>query len=386
MNITAFNFDTTELEKTTITSRVNSGTAVFKVRNSDRFTIGNKVLVGEMSRERSEILTIQSITATQITMTGNAKFNHDPDDPIYQLDYDQVRFFRSTTGPNGTYAQLATVDIDVDNTSGKTLYDDLNALDSYYYKVAFYDSVNALESELSAPLQSSGYDRDQIGRAILDVATRIRDTDFMFYSIEDWLVICNDISDDLIVRAKRPYSFLKKSIQIDILPGDDSFPFPADLWKIDYVEVNVANPSSARVYQPKKIGLTDMRYRRSINTMPSDDVYEVAYDDTKSERKILFNPAARTERIGAFTLHYYSFPEKFTSLASYLQTPTAAIYKMGMFREYYMQKADDDAKYAGKAQNYDQKYEGEIMKLQREKQIDAHAPKGMGPQVRRYRQ
>lgn len=395
MNIPAFNPSTEDLEKTTLTVRTNAAITTFKVRNSDRFQVGQRVLVGEMSRERSELLIIQSKTDTQIVMTTGSKFPHDVDDPIYALDYDQFKFFLSTTGINGTYSELpgSPVDIDVDNSNGKTIFTYDNPLDNYYFKIGLYDSVNDVDSELSGPIAATGYDRRQIGRALIDTARRGQDPDFMYMTIEDCLAVCNEVNDDLIVRAKKPYSFLKKSVKISIEEGDDEFPFPDDLWKIDHIDVNVSNPGSSWAFQPPKVSQTDMKYRRLINPMPSDDVYGVYYDDEANRegaddthRKVEFYPAARTDRINAFTLYYYAYPDEFKTMGDFIQTPTNAVYKLALLRERYMMKADDDQKWAGKAQNYDQKYEAEMVKLRREVQIDAHAPKSMGPQVRRYRQ
>ena len=384
MKVIAFNPDISQDERTFLSRRIAAGATVLNVKNSDRMAVGERILVGEMSRERSEIVEVASKTPTTITLAGATVFPHDADDPVTLLQYDQIRFYRSTAGEPGPFSLLHTTDVDVDNADGKTYYDDVNALDDYWYQIAYYDSVHDEESERSASIQSTGYEDGSAGRLILDIAEQVNDKEFLTWSINTYLAVMNDISDDLITQAKRPYRFLKRLALLDVDLGGTTAPYPANLWKIDYVEANIANPVSVEVIRPKVVSAGDMRYRQSQTPLPSDMVYEVAFDDESNS--LLFNPPARTMRIGAFRLHYYKFFNRFKTMSDKVETPNALVYKWGLLRDYYLAKADEDSKYVAKSSMYDQRYQAEVMKLQREKQIVADAPRQMGPQIRRYRQ
>ncbi len=385
MKIVAYNPPTKHLEKSYLGRSYAAGTTSFLVKNSDRFVAGQRILLGEMGRERSEILTVDTIAnAKTITTTTGSEFPHDADDPAYALEYDKVRIYRSTSGVNGAYNLLATVDIDVDNADNATYYNDVNALNTYFYRIAYYDSVEDMESERTDPIAAAGYDPRALGTIIPEVAKEIRDPDFLEVDLDLWLIWMNNTNADLITQAKRPYRFLKSKVTLDAEEGDPLIPLPADLWKIDFIEVNESTPAMSRVYRPKMVSATEARFQLAQYINPGDYVTAVAVDD--EARKLIYYPAARTLRLGAFTLHYYKDFTRFTSLADIIEAPNSLVYKLGLKMNYYFWKADDDNKYMVKAKDYQNQYNTEILKLQREKNIMADGPRGMGPDRKKYLQ
>lgn len=387
MNIFGFNPDLSSAERTALmsTSAATNTTTVLNIKNSKNFTNSRRVLIGVPTRERSEMCTQSANTPTTLTV-GTTNFNHDPDDPVYALDVDQIRFRRSTNGVNGNYSVLATIDIDWNNPTGRTIYDDTVALPTYFYTVSYYDSIAGIESDLSVPIQATGYPDNSVGTAVLKVAQDIHDNDFMEVSIPEWIGFMNDISKDLYKRAKRPYRFLKRNISLDIAnANDDSIPFPTEIWKINYTEVNQTySAGNPLTFRPKLVDVTTMRFRQSRMLLPSDYVNEIAYDD---EAKVLmFNPRARTTRLMAFNFHIYKMFDKLTDMSSLLETPDDLIYQLGMKRAYYMRKMDDDIKYQNQFQVFDKMYSNEIAMMQREKTIEADGPAGMKNDRKRYLQ
>ncbi len=383
MKIFAYNPKLEDIEKTFLSNSTVVGATTFKVKNTDRFEDERPVLVGEMSRERSEVLYIDSLTATQLTL-GAAVFPHDADDPVYAIKFDKVRIYRSTTGEDGVYSLLDTVDIDVDNADGKTWYEDPNSLDTYYYKVSYYDSIGDEETEQSDAIKATGYERDQVGSIILQVATKIGDKEFLDIDAQEHLDNANDISDDLLTQAKRPYRFLKRMEQLDIEADASTVDFPTTFWKVNYVEVNEVAPASSRTYRPKKVSATEARFQLTMQTTPGDYVSEIAFDD--EENQMIVVPKARTQRLNAFNFHFYKEFDTFTSFSSRIEGPTRLVYKLGLLRDAYMTKADSDDKYLKKAMEYDRKYNAEVIKLQREKNIEAGGPDGLAPDKKRYPQ
>lgn len=385
MNIVAYNPSTDGLEKSYLNKSIASAVSALPVKNADRFVAGQKLLIGSMSRERSEIVTATgTITSTSIPISGSTKFPHNSDDPVFALDYDKVRFYRSTTGPNGSYSVLADVDIDVDNSDDKTYYNDVNALTTYYYTMCYYDSVTSEESDRTDPIPATGYLRKAVGTLLTAVAKDVGDPEFAEFSIDQYLGWMNDINDDLVKRAKRPYRFLGTHKSIDILLGDSTIPLPADLWKTDYIEVNDNIGAASDTFQPKEVSLTQARNRLKISTLKADRVDGLALDGKALE--YVFFPAARTDRIGAFTLYYYKFFNEFKSLSDLVETPDTLIYKQGLKREVYLVKADSDSKYYNKAMDADKRYNSEVLNMNREKNISAAGTTGMGPDRKKYPQ
>ena len=199
MNIVASNPDTSYLEKSYLGKSYAAGVSALLIKNSNKFANNQKVLIGAMGRERSEILTVTStgLTPTNLPFTSNTLFPHDADDPVYVLDYDKIRIYRSTSGQNGVYTLLATVDIDVDNADNFTYYDDANALETYWYKVAYYDSVTNEESNQTDPMPATGYLRNQVGALIPKVAVEVGDPEMIDVTIETYLAWMNDINDEV---------------------------------------------------------------------------------------------------------------------------------------------------------------------------------------------
>lgn len=381
MNIVTTNPDVRSLEKSFLNKSYASGVGSIQVKNTNKFLDNGIILIGEMGRERSELASINGApTTTTITLDAVTTWPHDADDPVYVLDWNKIRIYRSTNGENGTYSLLATIDIDVDNEDSKTYYDDPNALTTYFYETSYYDSVGGIESERSQPIAATGYTEKQIGTIIAAVARKVKDENFIEMSLEGYIDAMNDINDDLITQAKRPYRFLKESVLLTANADSSVIPFPVDLWKINYLELN----DLYTVTRPKKVSPTEARFQLKSYSTTGDYVDGIAYDDETNE--LIFYPAARTERIGAFNLHYYKKFTRFTSLADVVQIPNTLIYKLGLLREYYTGKADDDDKYLKKASGYEKRYNTEVMKLQREKNIEAAGPEGLGPDKKRYLQ
>lgn len=386
MNIYAYNPDLSEAEKTVLSSAsvATASTTVLKVKNSNKFVNGHKVLIGAPQRERTEMVVQSANSPTSITV-GTTNFNHDANDPLYALDFDQIRFYRSTSGVGGSYSLVSTQDIDWDNANGRTTYRDLSALDTYYYKVSFYDSLSLTETDQSEPIQAAGFQENSAGQTLMQVIAEVDDTTFNVFDIPTWLGVMNNVSKDLYKQAKRPYRFLKRNYSLDVLADADSVDFPTNIWKINYTEVNqFVSAGSNRTFRPKEIDVTTMRYRQSLAVNPSDYVNEIAYDDEANV--LMFNPAARTDRIGAFNFHIYKKFDTLVDLSSVFETPDSLVYQYGMKRDFYLRKALDDNKYLSQAQKYDTMYQAEIRMLQREKTIKADGPSSMGADKKRYPQ
>lgn len=395
MNIVADNPPVNHLEKSFLSSSIAAGVSSISLKNADRFSAEAIIMIGAPGRERTEIISIDdndptpAVVGTTVRLAGTTEFPHDADDPVYVLEYDKVRVYRSTTGEAGAYNLLATVDVDADNQDNRTYYIDTTGMTTYFYKLAYYHSGDDEESERTSPIPATGYDKKMVGTIIAEVANEVKDPDFMYMDINAYISHMNDINDDLITQAKRPYRFLKTKQSINIEEDDSTFDFPETLWKIDYtaggIQANdVVGGGSTHTHQPKVVSPAEIRYDLSLQGLGGDWVDQVAIDQEADQ--VIFSPKARADRVGAFTIYFYKFFDQLTSLSDRVETPNKLVYKLGLKREYYMIRSDDDDKYLKKALQYDQRYNAEVMKLQREKNVMADGPTGLGPDRKRYPQ
>lgn len=379
MIITAFNPSTDSLEKTYLSQYLASGATALIVKNNDRFATTQAVLIGEMGEERSELNTTSGITGkNSITIDVATNFNHNADDPVYKLEYNQVKFYKSAT-LTGTYTVLATVDIDVDNHDKVTRYDDATALTTDYYKIQYYNSETTVTSELSDPIPASGQAVNTAGKVIDAVARRVRDTNYEVLSISEYIDIMNEVNDDLITMAHRPYRFLKVSSVVNTTADVDYVEIPTDLWKFDYLMYSWTVGGVTRKYQIN-LPLSEESFSRKYDGadwMNNDELIDIAIDEYTN--RILLGPTPKTSQVGVIEIFYYKKFDEITSFGDSVETPNTLIYRYKMMAEYYSAKAETDTKWNGLAQKYEAKYNAEVIKIQRANRLDTGTPRSFAP-------
>lgn len=118
------------------------------VKNINGFTNQWGLQIGRTGEETAEIMLLSGVPSGTVLNFGTSPahtagtlfYGHAQDTPIYQIHYDQIIFYRSTTGTAGPFSSLATVSIQPDNLY--TQYDDLTGASSYAYYAQYYNSVN----------------------------------------------------------------------------------------------------------------------------------------------------------------------------------------------------------------------------------------------------
>lgn len=378
MIVSAFNPDTDDLEKTYLSSFAATGATVLAVKNNDRFVNLNKVLLGEMGGERSEIRTLSAVNANKLAITVDATvFDHNSDAPVYQLNYDKVRFYRRTS-EGGTPTLQTTVDIDVDNVDNLTKWDDPNALTTYWYQYAWYNSITDEESEMADPIQATGYARKSAGSIIDGVVRRVRDTGFNVLTFDEYVDIMNEVGDDLITQAQRPYVFLKDSVELDTVADQKYIDILAqvpDFWKFDYVEIDQQINGSGTNYKettPLSLEAFNQRYN-STSLLGSDQVRDVAFDD--QTKRLYVYPTPKNARTAKVILHYYKTFTPITGSGDLVETPNPTIYRYKLMAEYYSAKSEADRQWAALAAKYEEKYGNEVVKMQRVNRLDVGTPR-----------
>lgn len=383
MIISAYNPDTSQLEKTYLSQYASEGSSSLSVKNTDRFATTKRIMIGRQGDERTEILTSGTVTAPgTIAVASNTQFAHNADDPVYLLQYDKVRFYRASS-KNGSYSLITTVDIDVDNEDKITRYDDTAGVATDYYKVKYYNSLSTTESDFSDPIKAQGFDAKTIGKVINETVSQVHDRDFSVLTMEDYLNIAQEVNDDLVTQSFKPYGFLKKSVTLDTTADQNYIDLTTDVpdyWKFDYLVYSWTIGGVTRQYQID-MPLSPEAFLRKYdnnNILANDELIDIAIDETNN--KILLGPAPRTSRTGVIELHYYKTFDTIDSPGDIVETPNTLIYKYKFRAEYYTAKAEGDRQWFTLADKYESKYGNEVVKMQRTNRKDVGTPRSMAPQ------
>jgi hypothetical protein len=387
MIISAYNPKTTELEKTYLSSSVQFDDVNLPVKNNEKFVIGDKVLVGEMGGEQSEIRTASAVAASGLQVTVDAlDFDHDSDTPIYKLDFDQINFYRRVSIA-ASPTLMATLDIDVDNADKITRWDDTTSSTAYFYQTSFYNSVTDEETDLSDPIQATGYERKTAGAIIDAVVRRVRDTGFNVLGFEEYIDIMNEVGDDLTNQALRPYTFLKKSVPLNTAANTNYIDLDTaatDFWKFDYVEIDqntTGVPANYKEVTPLSLEGFNQRYNNGA-LLKSDIVRDVAFDD--ETKRLYIYPTPSNARTGKVILHYYKTFTQLEKAGDLIETPLPNIYRYKLMAEYYSAKSESDKQWERLATKYEEKYGNEVVKMQRVNRLDVGTPRSFRP-PRAYR-
>lgn len=391
MIVSAYNPSTDGLEKSYLSKNYAVGNTVFVVRNSNRISANDRIMIGEMGNENTEILTVLSVNADGITVTtgSGSLYPHTASDPVYVLRYDQVKFYRSTGGVGGTYNIATTVGMDVDNESLQTLYNDATGLSSYYYKVSYYHSLASVESSMSDPIPGSGYSRKQVGTLLAEFLQEIGDMQQEYITVPQLIGLLNECNEDIIGQSRRPYRFLRKKVAASItanVPTLDLATLAPDLIRFDRMRYTRLDVSGQTVKgNIPMISSEEMEYKQYSNNalIPAalnQGIFEAAIDET--DNTIILNPTPTTTQAAAIMIYYWGDFTYITGLADTFQTPVKRIYKLFLLSRYYRMRSKKDAGFLALADRYDRDYSTEIVKLQRAQKIDVGTKRSLLPDAR----
>lgn len=377
MIITAYNPEIDELEQTFLTTTHAAGVSALSVKNNQGFAVDKRILVGGMGQERSEILTTAAPTGNSTVNTTTASlFAHDTDDPLTVLEFDQVLFYKAPT-VSGTYGLLATVAVDVDNADNLTLYDDTTGTTTDFYKIRYAHSISGAQSPLSDPIPATGSAAKTAGK-VINAVVRDRDEAFSVISMQGYFDIMNEVNDDLITQSKKPYSFLRTSVDLDFVADQNYVTLPADFWKFDRILYNQVLGGATRAFPLTPLPL-DRWERRYIGhqSYAAAYMYEVSLDEV--DNRLYIGPTPTAIQAGAFTLYYYKTFDEIDSVADIVETPNTLIYEYKMKAEFYRRKSEGDNQYVRLAEFYENKYGMEIVKMQRVNQKDVGTAREIAP-------
>lgn len=393
MILTLLNPETTDLEKSYLSTAYSVGAVTILVKNNDRFVANDRIMIGEMGQEKTEVVTVSNVSADGNTMTiGATVFSHEAEAPVYKLRFDQARFYRSTTTSDGVYSLLTTVNLDVDNANLSTLYDDTTGLATYYYKMTVYHSISTLESAYSDPIGGSGWQRYQVGNIIDEILQEVSDINEQNVTRSELLGYFNDVNDDLQNRVSRPYDFLRTRSNLTRTAATNYINFPVDsngretMWKFDRMDYNFLDNSVTPAVNTTTtitvIPETEFRNYFSDNTISSTTEtdatpYRMCLDTAVN--RFRFSAPFSTTSSTAFYLYYWKYFNVINSEGDVIETPTAKIYKLYCKSMYYMKRSAVDFYYGGIADKLQQQYDREAGRLVMANRKDATTPRSFRP-------
>lgn len=392
MIITAYNPDLSGVEKTFLAQSYNAGVTSIEVSNNTEFSTNNRILIGEMGMSSSEIVTVTgvSVNGTTLVISGTL-FSHEADSPVYQLQFDQVEFYRSTTGINGTYTILSTVNIDVTNENLQTTYNDLNSLSGYYYTVAMYNSISAVASAQSDPIPATtGWARNQVGYLVNQILEEITDQNEQNVTSDQLIGYFNEVNDDLLMQVVRPYNFLAQRIVIGRTAGANSLPYPKNadgsnaMWKFGHMDYNFVDntttPVTNTTYTVEVAPSLEYFRNRWISnendtTTQNDSVEEIALDDVNEQ--FVYHPASATTSNAVWYLYYWTTFPVISSLGDTFITPTPRIYKLYALYKYYLKRSVNNPDYLALSKENSNQYVQERARYSGQRRRDSGTPRRM---------
>lgn len=395
MVIEVLNPETDDLEKSYLSNPYSVGVTSISVKNNNRFAANDRIMIGEMGQEKTEVVTVSSVNANgNDVVIGATLFSHSADDPVYQLRFDQVKFYRSTTTSTGSYTNVSTQNMDVDNADLMTKYDDTAGLSSYFYKFTFYHSIAAVESAYSDITGGQGWRREQVGSVINEILQEVSDPNEVHITRQEMLGYFNDVNDDLQINASKPYSFLHSRTTLTRTAATNYIDFPTDtngkmtMWKFDRMDYNftdsTTSPLTDRTETIRVMPMEEFRNTYTDNTISTttetDDTPSAMTLDTSVDR-FRFSAPFLTTAANKFYLHYWKYFTVINSEGAIIETPTPKIYKLYCKHMYYRKRAIADVTLASTAQEFMQDYQQEKLRYKGVDRLDKGTPRSFRPQT-----
>lgn len=394
MIIPVINPETIDLEKSYLADPIAAGTTSLTVKNNNRFVANDRIMIGEMGHEKTEVVTISSVSGGTVAAVGSTVFEHEADAPVYKLLFDQVKYYRATS-LNGSYSVISTQDMDVDNANLTTVYDDTSGTVSHFYKFTFYHSVSAVESSFSDPIAGGGYRRRQVGNIIDEVLQEVSDPNETHVTRNEMLGYFNDVNDDLTINVSKPYDFLRTRTALTRTANTITLDFPTDsdgdetMWKFDRMDYNFTDttpdPDTDTMKTIDVIPEEEFRNRYSdieITATNVDDRMPDAISLDTAVKKIRYWPASENTIANAFYLYYWKFFTRIDSEGDVIETPTPKIYKLYSKGMYYRKRGVTEPSYNQTADRYFADYGIEKSKYTGIDRRDKGTPRSFRPETR----
>lgn len=201
--------------RSNLTTKAVAGQADLIIQNASDFNVDDHLVIGNPAEELTEIKKIDSISGKTITLSANLVNTHPENTRITFIKYNQIKFYKATS-INGSYSAVATKNIAIDEPH--TLYDDVTALSTDYFKIKYFNSDSSDLSVYSDPIGASGFPRYSLKRIQDAFYAKTGDKKEQYYTREEITDMANEVKDEMvnqIVDSNEKYFNTFENLAID---------------------------------------------------------------------------------------------------------------------------------------------------------------------------
>ena len=254
-----------------------------KIKNTNGFATNKYAVLGSIGFEQAELVQTSTVTPPDTLAGFTTVFPHNADSNVTLFDYNQINIYRSTTGINGTYSILATVNIQIDNDT--TPYEDTTSQSTYYYKYSYFNAAASVESSLSDPIAATGfvwYSLKTLIDRILSLFGDMKSEFVQRYEVADYL-------NEFLEKAQRKVAVATKRVGvtwgvISLISGIDEY----DLFGDFLVEKGVKFSEDGGVNYPYSGS------NKNVDSMGRTQATNVKYDYSIYGTKVKLDPMPQT--------------------------------------------------------------------------------------------
>ncbi len=208
----------------------SSGVASFAIEDGSKFTAADYFIIGNILSQKTEILKVNTPSATTITTTTSSAYAHSRGEKIQFIPYNQVQIYRSTdSGLN--YTLVATKNISVNSLN--TYYNNPDATATDLFKVRFANETTSKYSSYSDAVLGSGYAVNSVGniirKTLISMGESIDDEiitkEFLYEALND---LRREIDEDISI-IRWPFRTAFDYDAGNVIPGQYQLTLPTDL-------------------------------------------------------------------------------------------------------------------------------------------------------------
>lgn len=199
------------------------------------------IIVGEIGSANAELMQISATTAdgTSLTVerteTGTGlRYSHSFDEPVYRIDYNQVRFYRAAT-EGGSKTLLTTVPVTPNEYN--TVYDD-GVYTTGFGFATLYNQTSVAESPYSDAIPYTGLTERSVAKMIAEVRDHLNEQDDNYVTDEEIIAALNN--RQRAVLNYRMWNFNEKERSLASVENQFDYDIDGDMKTLYSVRFNSA--------------------------------------------------------------------------------------------------------------------------------------------------
>lgn len=282
-------------EETTLKDDVAKAATSLGVKNNEKFSADQYVIIGKIGSETAEIRKIASTSTNETIVTDALVFDHAAGETITFIPYNQLRIYRADAIAS-VYTLLTTINLQVSGAG--TSYNDTTGTSEKYYKFTYYNSTSTTASAYSDAIPGTGYTEYMFFAMTDDVAELIGDQNFEQITRKS---IERKINHHQLLWWFSPYSKRELLVnQYPIVTDDDvayvSLPANFDKLQDEFsVRYQYNDTASNRHQWLKPLSKADFWHKHGdLNAMSSDSLMNYWIDDSTSPKRLYIGPTPAT--------------------------------------------------------------------------------------------